>query len=299
MAPLPDSLLRAPLFSGVPLGAIDTFIASCAYRELSKGEFLIRAGRTNSQLFVVVSGAVCVQITSGDRAQVHLGPGECVGELSMIDRSRTSSDVIALEPTTVLVAERAEVWALIDASPEVARNLLGILAGRVRHDNTMLNEASRLQERFAEEATVDALTGLHNRRWLDQAFGERLAALDRIGAQASLLMIDLDNFKTLNDTQGHAAGDVILRRAAHALAASLRPTDLVARYGGEEFAALLPDTGADEASAVAERLRQSAPFPISIGVATTSPGASLHTLLASADAALYRAKHAGRNCVRT
>src|SRR5262249_32903173 len=124
MASLPDSVLRAPLFAGVPPGAVEVFLASCSQRDLSKGEFLLRAGRVNNYLFIVVSGAVSVQITSDDRTQVQLGPGECVGELSMIDRSRTSSDVIALEPTTVLSADRAEVWSLIDASPEVARNLL-------------------------------------------------------------------------------------------------------------------------------------------------------------------------------
>jgi diguanylate cyclase (GGDEF)-like protein len=309
MSNLPDSLIRAPLFQDVPLAAIETFVAAGSRRELAPGDVLLRAGEANEQLHIILSGSLTVRIAGAERAEVHLAPGQCVGELSVIDQSGASSEVIAREPTVVLAVHRTEVWALIQTSAEVARNLLGILAGRVRHDDLMLTETSRLQARFEHEATVDALTGVRNRRWLDLAFEQAIAGLRDRGGDASVLMIDLDHFKTLNDTHGHSVGDAVLRRTSQVLAASLRPTDLVARYGGEEFAALLPDTDLTEAVAIAERLRNAVraassvpalpPLSISVGVASAKPPTTADALLSAADAALYRAKHAGRNCVRT
>jgi diguanylate cyclase (GGDEF)-like protein len=305
MPSFPDNLSHAPLFHGVPAGAVEMFVAASVRRELAPGETLLRAGQSNEYLFIVLKGSVLVRI--GERSEVSLGPGECVGELSIIDRSRTSGDVTTREQTAVLAAHRNEVWALIDSAPEVARNLLRILAGRVRHDNAMLDETRRLQSRFEQEAIVDAVTGVKNRRWLEEAFDEVAKGLCARGGQASLLMIDLDHFKQVNDAHGHAVGDIILRRTAQTLAGALRPTDLLARYGGEEFAAFLPDTGAPEAIAVAERLRHAVqiapadagvpPVSISVGVASAKPPASVDAMLLAADAALYRAKQAGRNCV--
>ena len=120
----------------------------------------------------------------------------------------------------------------------------------------------------------------------------------------SILMIDIDRFKQLNDAHGHAFGDAVLRRVAQTLAGCLRPQDLAARYGGEEFAVLLPGLEPARALAIAERLRQAVqvdgeasglPITVSIGVAGRCGAQSLDVLLRHADEALYRAKESGRN----
>lgn len=307
------ALADSALCAGAPGQLLASTMAGSETRDLQAGEYLLTAGEDNQLLYVVLSGVLGVHVPGTAHAHVRLGPGECVGELSLIDGLRVSADVIAEEPTVVLTLDREQIWALMDACPVVARNLLKVLAGRVRHDDRALGEADRLQRHYEEVATVDPLTGLRNRRWLDDAFVRQLDRTRRAGRPLSLLMIDVDYFKTINDECGHLVGDEVLRHLGQVLAGSLRPQDLLARFGGEEFAVLLPNVDEERAQSVAERLRQaverapSAPgggmrprVTVSIGVATlsaddTEPATA--TLLHRADQALYRAKQTGRNRV--
>ena len=165
---------------------------------------------------------------------------------------------------------------------------------------------ARAHERLVALARTDALTGLANHR----AFRERLesdaARARRTGFPVSLVIVDLDRFKRVNDTWGHQAGDAVLREVARRLQASARRGDLPARIGGEELAWLLPDTGLPAARDAAERLRRAIgelPIPpvgtvtASLGVAELGPGGP-DDLVRRADAALYRAKEGGRDaCV--
>ena len=155
-------------------------------------------------------------------------------------------------------------------------------------------------------ACVDPLTGLLNRKALDSEF-ERLAGQAAAArAPLSALMLDLDHFKAVNDTHGHATGDDVLRQAAQLVQAAVRHTDRVYRVGGEEFLVLLPNTATDEATTLAERVRAmiaatplaGLPITVSAGVATT-PGHTVNRqeLLEDADRALYTAKRTGRNQV--
>jgi len=160
------------------------------------------------------------------------------------------------------------------------------------------------------EAAQDALTGLANRRTLDARLATEHARFARRGEPLSVLMLDLDHFKRVNDDYGHAAGDDVLAATARALGDELRAIDLGARFGGEEFLAMLPDTPLDDAMRVAERIRRriaamralhdgvAIPVTVSIGAAQLAPGESITSLLARTDAALYEAKRGGRDrCV--
>ncbi len=156
-------------------------------------------------------------------------------------------------------------------------------------------------------ATSDPLTGLLNRRAFDRLAEHDLALARRQGTALSLLMVDLDHFKAINDRFGHATGDEVLRVVAARMAGSVRKTDRVARFGGEEFVLLLPDTSRRNAAHLAEKLRATvgaervpgldAPLTASVGVACVAPGVAvdLHALVRQADQALYRAKEAGRD----
>ncbi|MGE3179781.1 MAG: GGDEF domain-containing protein [Vicinamibacterales bacterium] len=317
-APVPDyrpALADADLFAGAPAPLLASTVAGSETRDLQAGDRLLAAGDDNDVLYIVLSGTLSVHVPGTTRPHVQLGVGECVGELSLIDGLHVSADVVADEPTVVLALDREQLWTLMDACPVVARNLLRVLAGRVRHDDRALGESDRLQRQYEEAATVDPLTGLRNRRWLDEAFERQAERTRRVGRSLSLLMIDVDHFKPINDQCGHLVGDAVLRHLAQVLAGSLRPQDLLARFGGEEFAVLLPGVERPQALSVAERLRhavEQAPaapgggnrprVTVSVGVATRGadePETSTATLLERADRALYRAKQDGRNCVRT
>jgi diguanylate cyclase (GGDEF)-like protein len=165
--------------------------------------------------------------------------------------------------------------------------------------------------RSAWEASVrDPLTGVFNRRHFDETLTLELARARRHSRELSLLMLDIDRFKAVNDSLGHPCGDAVLRELPRVISASLRATDLVARYGGEEFAVVLPETDLEGARRAAERMRRDVErhsFPVgahvirvtvSVGAATvTFATGTPQTLVAAADARLYEAKRAGRNRV--
>ena len=161
--------------------------------------------------------------------------------------------------------------------------------------------------RLSDEVSTDALTRVANRRGLEQAFATECAKLQREPAPLAVGLIDIDNFKKLNDTLGHAAGDVALKSLAEAVKQGLRPMDTVARFGGEEFVVLLPGSPVDEAQAVLTRLQRSLTKSLflhekreifvtfSAGVTALRPGEALQVALERADEALYEAKRTGKN----
>jgi diguanylate cyclase (GGDEF)-like protein len=146
-------------------------------------------------------------------------------------------------------------------------------------------------------ARSDALTGLPNRRALDDQLPREMARALRGGSALCLAIIDIDRFKAYNDTYGHLAGDKVLRACAAAWDEALRGEDTILRFGGEEFLVVLPDCGPDDATEVLERLRAATPGAqtCSVGLAAWRPGESVDELVARADEALYRAKAAGRD----
>ncbi|MEE2002768.1 sensor domain-containing diguanylate cyclase [Alkalimonas sp. MEB108] len=168
-----------------------------------------------------------------------------------------------------------------------------------------LQQAEQL---LRNQANTDVLTGIANRRYFMQQAGKVLKHQQRTGAACSLLMLDIDHFKQLNDAHGHLAGDKALQFICEHIQSQLRNYDLFARYGGEEFVILLADIAATEAVQVAERIQQqlashpmsyrtkTLPIELSVGIAELQPQQSLTELLQHADKALYQAKAAGRNC---
>ena len=198
--------------------------------------------------------------------------------LAQLDAARTRDD---------LVATRQQV--------EAAEN-------KVRALESELDKVSELTQH-------DQLTGALNRRGLEEACQRELARSDRTGAPLCLGLLDIDNFKQLNDTLGHRAGDDALQHLVGVIDRTKRPSDVLARYGGEEFLLLLPDTAQEEAVAVMTRLQRDLTkafflhdnkrvlITFSAGVAQRQPAEAPQDAIERADKALYRAKHAGKNCV--
>ena len=182
------------------------------------------------------------------------------------------------------------------------------LSARLRREVKM---RTVLQAKLQSQVQVDYLTGLATRRHFMTQASEEIARARRYGLQLSLCMLDLDRFKTVNDTYGHKAGDKVLKRFSEVCLGSLRAIDIAGRLGGEEFAILFPETGLDQVQLVVERLRERLAnervplddgvvlqFTVSIGVALLEASdEGLDSLMARADRALYAAKHGGRNRV--
>lgn len=174
-----------------------------------------------------------------------------------------------------------------------------------------ITERHLMQQELQHQAHVDYLTGLNNRRYFIELGEAELARAIRYGSTLSMLMLDIDFFKKVNDTYGHKTGDAVLQKLGQICRETLREIDLPARIGGEEFAILLPETSGEKAVEVAERLRQTIAdtpvplehglplhFTVSIGVATyTGDHINIDMLLNLADQALYQAKNSGRNRV--
>ncbi|MFO2465075.1 sensor domain-containing diguanylate cyclase [Pseudomonas sp. 15FMM2] len=213
--------------------------------------------------------------------------------------------VVALANDDVFAAWRRAAWLTAGATGVLCIGLLW-LTWMLRLE---LRRRYRAEKVLSELAATDALTGLANRRILDQRLRLEWDRAQRSSEPLALLMIDVDHFKAFNDRHGHQGGDDALRNVAQVIASNIRrPADLAARYGGEEFAVILPHTDAKGARVIAEQIRSSVeklpPVAGSVGPITVSVGlstgdrknpSSLEQLLLSADQALYAAKHGGRN----
>lgn len=206
------------------------------------------------------------------------GPGESLGQL-LISRNRRFSEDEQL---------RIERWLAL---------LVGPLTNALRYQKAL------------QMALQDSLTGLGNRAALDSALNRELRLADRYHTDFSLLLVDVDHFKRLNDRWGHSRGDQVLKQVARVIAGSVRESDLVYRYGGEEFVVLLSRTDYQGAAVIAERVRrnvagellgrESLDVTVSVGISSRRPEGEpcIHTLFDRADHALYHAKDQGRNRV--
>ncbi len=214
----------------------------------------------------------------------------------------------------VTEAERGVARSRSIAVGLFALTTVALLVGLGRLVASLHRRLDTAEARILELAITDELTGLHNRRSIEQRLREELVRSQRHGHRCACILVDVDLFKQTNDTFGHAGGDAVLRGLAGAARAALRASDLLGRWGGEEFLAVLPETDLAGARSMAERLRQAVEAmrvefegwqlaaTVSLGVADALPAEhpdalNADRLVARADEALYRAKAAGRNRV--
>lgn len=283
-------------------------------RRLAAGEVLLVGGEPNDTMYILTEGKLEVHLTSIDDDPIaFIAVGETVGELSLLDGSVASASVVASSESTVLAVSEDQFWELVDGSHAFAVELLVKLAQRLRTNNSTVSQNVLRRRMYERAAMFDGLTGIHNRRWLDDTLHRMVARAREHGGSLCVALIDIDHFKQFNDTYGHDAGDFVLAAVAGSLAANLRPTDLVARFGGEEFVIIFPETPLAAAASVSDRLRQAVSerefvmpggralprVTISIGVAQLASDQTVPSILKAADTAMYRAKRSGRNRVLT
>ncbi len=300
------------LFHGVNPDHVQGLLQRCERRDVAAEELLLSPGVKNEYVFLVLSGRLNVHVGSPDAPMLAtIDVGACVGEMSIIEDRDPSAYVLAAEPTHLLAIHQSILWEMVNASHEFSKNLLVVLSERVRSHNNFIAESFGDLRKFERHARTDALTGLSNRHAMDEAFPREIARCIQSESPVSLIMIDVDQFKSFNDKFGHVAGDRALSAVAHVLQKQFRPRDLLVRYGGDEFSVLLPGVKVKEAMVIADRVRKAVsgttssigdsliqvPVKISLGVAQLGENGTYQTLLRAADDALYRAKNAGRDAV--
>ena len=303
---------QSRLFREISLESIEYLLNICQVIEFTPGKEVLSPNKFNNCIYIVLSGRLGVHLGDKDGSpHIVFEPGDCVGEMSILDGKPVSAYVVAPEQSRLLMIHQEALWSLINISHGVARNILHILAGRMRYSNEALITSNKRQAESEHAAHTDGLTGLHNRRWLSDSFKRQMQRCELSNQPCTVIMLDIDHFKQVNDRFGHIAGDRILCTVSKVLLNTMRPADLIARYGGEEFALCLPDTPAKDSSLIAERLRvsmseaktyvddgrQLPSITVSIGIAQMQPGQTLDSLISNADSALYRAKGKGRNCI--
>lgn len=305
------------LFQGIAPESVAAHIDDCPVIRIAAGQSVPDERHKGASLYIVLQGALDVthadvrNTSNADVVTTRILPGECVGELSVLDEEASADRVTARVDSDVLVIDADTVWKLIDESNGVARNLLRLLSFRIRAANAQLRRRQKVGEFYRQLSMVDGLTGLQNRAWLNDHFPTIIENAHTVNSPLSVIMVDLDHFKQFNDVHGHVSGDHALQVAAKVIQAGLRPTDFAARFGGEEMIIILPATQQKSALMVAqrlcERLRHAIVFselrkPLphitaSFGVATLEAEQNAEALISAADAALYRAKEDGRDRV--
>ena len=228
---------------------------------------------------------------SEGETDVHVPVPRGEGEIQLLTRSFNEMSHRLLENRRALEAQQDEI---ADAN------------ARLTDQNEELRSANEVLEQLS---ITDGLTRLHNHRFFQDQFARETKRAERTGQPLSLILVDIDDFKKLNDELGHAAGDTVLQCVANVLTCELRDTDFLARYGGEEFALLAPQTDLDGALALAEKLRfgvHAAEFPVvgpkgraraTISVGVAEHGGNSEATFQAADRALYEAKGSGKDCV--
>jgi diguanylate cyclase (GGDEF)-like protein len=253
-----------------------------------------------------LAGAAASDLPAADAVQLRVSSGAVIGDRGALEDPARA---------TIQIADRT--WLLVVRDPNRPDVSLPLLIGGVGIALAALLAALILvwsrNERIVElerEAGQDSLTGLNNRRSFDQGLRREMARSRRQGTVGAMLMIDLDHFKRVNDTDGHPAGDRLIKEVAGLLRRRVRETDLLARIGGDEFAIVLPNTGVGEARTVAEaivasikdgtRLNGNGAVTASVGIAVfgDDPRLSPESIASEADTAMYAAKDGGRDGVR-
>ena len=309
---IPWSILsQLRLFDRVDMDAVHHLLEECTIRELRPNEILIERDQENESLFLIIEGVLRIHLDTEGPAIAMPGAGETVGELSVLDKRRASATVIADCKCRLLELDETLVWLMVHASHDFGRNLLILLAERIRSVNGVVNKSMQLQREYEVHATVDPLTGLYNRRWLNDALALEMTRCLSREQPFSVLLLDIDDFKSYNDRHGHLAGDVVLQAVAAAVRGTIRDQDMAVRFGGEEILVLLPNADLEQATRVAERMVENVRHnkvrrqgdetlpgvTASIGVTSMRGRETSRALLERVDQAMYRAKSHGRDRV--
>ena len=314
----PGFLDRVGVFSLLSHEEVQQVTTHLAAVELEDGKELFHEGEAGKELFILAEGkvAMIISLPGGAEQQIaQFAPGDFFGEMSIFDNGPRSATCRALQHSVVYSLSKNAFSHIITQHPGIALKLmyrmLNVTTQRLRGTSQFVSEMVLWGENARKRAITDELTGAYNRRFLEDSLGGYVSEAGEKNTPLSLVMVDLDRFRDINERYGNQKGDEAIKAASLVFRTVLKEKGIIARYGGDEFVIILPHMGSEEATAIMTKVcsevsklppfkdsKGTTPVTSSMGVASYPEHATdLTTLRAAADAALYRAKEAGRNRV--
>lgn len=304
-------LETSSLFQGVPHKLLLQHLSEARPCTLNSGEILFSPGQSNSEVYIIMSGRISIQMDFSDiEPLAMLGEGECVGEKSIIGDVRIMSYFIAAIDCKLLAIDHSTIWEMIDVSHQVARNVLSVLSLRICPEiETLYIEDNH---GFSGSSITNEVTGLYNRQWIEEKIDRYLRRYIYDKKPSCLMMVTIDQFNELCEKYGQLGCEQVLRHTAHTMLTCLRPDDQAGHYLPEQFAVFMPDTTLPNGFIAADRVKKMVdksvvvlpsgdalpPINISLGVCSMYPGDSPASLFARACKAIQLAHESGGNCIR-
>lgn len=255
------------------------------------GDTIFHEGDVGDQMYVIKSGSV--ELRTENLVIGTFVTGDIIGEMALVDQEDRSATALALTDCELVSVDYARFRAMILEEPDFAIEVMQTMSARLRHMNRETTVIRKQAETTRIQAMVDPLTGAYNRRVWDERMAIEESRCRRLGRTASMVSVDLDGLKALNDSAGHAKGDALIKGAATALFEACRGTDIVARLGGDEFGVLALDCPHDAGVQLVHRIHTAMKkrhIKASVGLATRQPGRDLKQTWDDADQAMYAEK---------
>jgi diguanylate cyclase (GGDEF)-like protein len=324
----PDSikfLKKVEIFSLLTDEELHVIVGFLRTVNVGAGEILFREGDEGHELYIMKSGKIRVAIALPDGHEKDITEfvtGDFFGEMSIFENAPRSATCTAQVDSSLYYLRRRDFYSLVKNHPSLAIKLMyrmsNITTRRLRSTGEFLSDMVLWGEDARKRAITDELTGVYNRHFLEDALENQFRISRNRGTPLTLIMVDLDHFRSINETYGHDKGDEIILAAISIFKKYLRDSDVIARYGGDEFTVLLPNTALPEGFSIAQNIcEEISSLDILEGDGydtgadgiftrvTTSQGVAafpenagdLGGLMKKADEALYRAKELGRNRV--
>lgn len=313
------ALQSIEILSSLQPEEVDLFASLLRRESYKKGEALFNEGDAGDTMYIVLSGAVSINVNLADGKTLEIAEitkGNFFGEMSIFDSVPRSATCCPKKDTRVLSLKGSDFYTFIRKYPEagikIMHRMLEISSMRLKNTGAFLSDMVTWGEQARTRAITDDFTGLYNRRFLDDAIEDRLAEAKSNGQPVSVVMVDLDNFGTLNNEYGQEIGDKVILEVVPLFKNHFTAEDILARYGGDEFTFILPQTPGKRAlescSALVQEVKKIdllehmkgsiRTVTASMGIASFPDHADSSTQVKEkADQALYQAKELGRNRV--